>query len=232
MRKILIFTLLLAPAALAQGGDSGGNAPVEILGSKWTKSRVVIANPDAQDPNTPAAAMIPQNKNFSRNARVNDPAGVRDPNLDTIDGRAAALDKNVAEARAPKSKPADGYDYRVRVRNSSGRQIEVVFWEYEFTEAANPSNVTRRQFLCGAQIKAEKEKELGALSLSPPSGAISAASLSDKTASPFRERVLINRVEYSDGTIWQRKGWNFAEVRDGVRRATSTPWGAETCRGL
>lgn len=232
MRRLLIFALLVAPVALAQGGGAGDTSPVVVLGFKWSKSRVVVSNPAAQEPNTPAAAMLPQNKTIPRNARANDPVGANDPNLGTLDERQTALEKSVAEARGPKSRTADGYDYRVRVRNSSRKQIDVVFWEYEFTEAANPSNVTRRQFLCGAQIRPDREKELGALVLSAPSGAISAASLAEKSASPFRERVLINRVEYSDGTIWQRKGWNFAEVRDAVKRATATPWGAETCRGL
>jgi hypothetical protein len=231
VRKLLILSLLLSPAALAQGGAEDG-PPVAVVGFKWAKSRQVVVNPAAQDPSAPAAAMIPQNKNFSRNARVNDPAGVRDPNLDTIDGRAAALEKNVQEARSPKSKPVDGYAYQVRVRNAASKQIDVVFWEYEFAETADSSNVTRRQFLCGAQIKPEKEKELEAFSLSPPSGAISAGSLADKSASPFRERAVINRVEYSDGSIWQRKGWNFAEVRAAVARATATPRGSEVCRGL
>jgi hypothetical protein len=44
--------------------------------------------------------------------------------------------------------------------------------------------------------------------------------------------VTINRVEYADGSIWQRRDWNFAEVREGIARAVSTPWGPEMCRGL
>jgi hypothetical protein len=51
-------------------------------------------------------------------------------------------------------------------------------------------------------------------------------------ANPFAERVRINRVEYADGTIWQRKDWNYAEVRASIQRAVSTPWGAEMCRAL
>ena len=67
---------------------------------------------------------------------------------------------------------------------------------------------------------------------SGPAGVVSAASLANKTADPFAERVLINRVEYDDGSIWQRKGWNYAEVRASIQRAVSTPWGAEMCRAL
>jgi hypothetical protein len=90
--------------------------------------------------------------------------------------------------------------------------------------------VLRRQFLCGVSIKPEKDKELQAFSLSGPHDVISVDTLSKK--SPGEEKVVINRVEYGDGSIWQRKDWSFGEVRLGYARAVSTPWGTEMCRGL
>jgi hypothetical protein len=224
MRTLLLLTLLL-PLTLQDG------PPLEVVGSKWSKSRIAVPKGDASR-TTPAAAMTPANRNFERNRRINDPAGVRDPNADTLDGRSAALEKNVQESRAPKLSTVDGYAYRAKVRNAGPKPVEVVFWEYQFTETANPSNVVRRQFLCGVQLKPNKEKELEALSTLAPSEVISADSLAGKAEKPFTERVLINRVEYSDGSIWQRKDWSFAEVKAAVARATSTPWGGEMCRGL
>jgi len=90
----------------------------------------------------------------------------------------------------------------------------------------------RRQFLCGVQIKPDREKEVLAFSASGPSDVVSVESLSKKAENLFGEKVLINRVEYADGSIWQRRDWNFAEVRSAVTRATATPWGTEMCRGL
>ena len=233
MRTLLLLPLLLTLAAPGQNGagaDEGSQ--VVVLSSKWTKSRQTLAYPDAASSVAPAPAMIPANKNFERNRRANDPAGVRDPNLDTIDGRSAALEKSVQESRAPSTKTVDGFDYRVKVRNAAAKAVEVLFWEYQFVETSNPSNVARRQFLCGVQIKPGKEKELQAFSPSGPSGAVSAESLADKSGNAFQGKAVINRVEYADGSIWQRKGWNFAEVKSSVARATATPWGAEMCRGL
>jgi hypothetical protein len=222
--------MLAAPGQ--DGAVSVEDSQVVVLSSKWTKSRQTVVNPDTASSVTPAPAMIPANKNFERNRRANDPAGVRDPNLDTIDGRSAAMEKSVQEARSPKTRTVDGFDYRVRVRNAAAKAVEVLFWEYQFVETSNPSNVARRQFLCGVQIKPGKEKELQAFSPSGPSGAVSAESLADKSGNAFQEKAVINRVEYADGSIWQRKGWNFAEVKSSVARATATPWGAEMCRGL
>ncbi|MDT7542284.1 MAG: hypothetical protein QOE33_2188 [Acidobacteriota bacterium] len=228
MRTLLLLPLLLSLVAPAQ---DTADSSVAVVSFKWSKSRQVVENLDAQG-NAPVSAMTTANKNFERNARVNDPAGRRDPNADTLDTRSAALEKSVQDAKSPASKPVDGFAYRVKIQNKSAKAIEVVFWEYEFTETANLQNVTRRQFLCGAQVKPDKERELQAFSLSGPSGVVSAGTLANKSAETFKERVLVNRVEYTDGTIWQRKDWNFAEVKSAIARATATPWGTEMCRAL
>ncbi|HZE70095.1 MAG TPA: hypothetical protein VE135_11300 [Pyrinomonadaceae bacterium] len=232
MRNILLVSLLLmlvspsyAPLASQEG------SAVVVLGFKWSRSRQIpdrTATPDT----APAPAMIPQNKNYQRNVRVNDPAGSRDPNLDTMDGRSAAMEKAVQESRTPQTKAVDGFAYKARVQNASSRVIEILFWEYQFTDASNPTAVTRRQFLCGVNIKPGKEKELQAFSLSGPSEVVNVESLANKSANAFQENVLINRVEYSDGSIWQRKDWNFGEIRLTYARAVNTPWGNEMCRGL
>jgi hypothetical protein len=230
MRTLLLLTFLLSPLSPFQDAAGDGSA-LDVVGHKWTKSRQVVEKPDTQG-TTPAAAMTAADRNFERNRRVNDPAGVRDPKADTLDSRSAAMDKAVREARAPKTVEVDGFAYKVKVRNAGPKVVEVLFWEYQFEEAADPSNLSRRQFLCGVNIKAGKDKELLAWSASGPNGAINVESLAAKADNPYRERVRINRIEYADGSIWQRKDWNFAEVRASVQRAVSTPWGTEMCRGL
>jgi hypothetical protein len=232
MRTLLLLALLLPTALHVQNStaQSDGSALV-VVGSKYAKSRHTLEFADTSSP-APAPAMTAANKNFERNRRINDPAGVRDPNIDTIDGRSAAIEKSVQESRSPKRKEVEGYEYRVKFRNAGEKAVEVLFWEYRFTETANPSNVARRQFLCGVGIKAGKEKEVISFSVSGPSNVVSAGSLASETSPAYGERVVVNRVEYADGTIWQRKDWNFLEVRESIKRATSTPWGAEMCRGL
>jgi hypothetical protein len=236
MRNLFLLLFLLifvSPGQSQKAASADDGSAVVVLGFKWSKSHQIIEKlDDATTSVTPAAAMIPDNKNFQRNVRANAPAGVRDPNADTIDGRSAALEKSVQEARAPKPKDVDGFAYRAKVQNASKKIVEIVFWEYQFKEASNPATVTRRQFLCGVNIKPDKEKELQGFSLSGPSDVISVGSLANKSGNPFQEKVVINRVEYSDGSIWQRKDWNFGEVRLTFERAIATPWGAEMCRGL
>src|SRR5947209_6020540 len=135
MRTLLLLPLLLTIILQSQSVPiPNDGSSVAVLGFKWSKSRQVMEKP-VDGSTAPAAAMIPQNKNFERNARDQAPAGVRDPNLDTIDGRSAALEKSVQESRAPKSEPVDVFAYHARIRNSSAKVIEVIFWEYQFTES-------------------------------------------------------------------------------------------------
>lgn len=228
MKTILLLTLLLVVPQGQGPVISSEGAPVTVVSFKWFKDRqAVVRTPDVI---APAAAMIPQNKNYEKNRRANNSPGERDPNLDTIDGRSAALERAVQESRAPK--PIDGFAYRAKIHNASEKLIEVIFWEYQFKEIATSSTVSRRQFLCGVSVKPEKDKELQAFSLSGPHEVVSVAALAKKLGDAGEGNVVINRVEYADGSIWQRKDWKFGEVRLGYARAVATPWGMEMCRGL
>lgn len=233
MRAFLFVPILLL---LISAGLSGqvktDNSSVEVLNSKWSKFRQKIQKADNQTTGRAKPLSNRANRNFERNRRVNDPVGVPDPNAETIEGRSEALEKNVQESRSPKSVSVDGFMYQARIRNAGKNTIEVLFWEYQFKELANPANVTSRHFLCGVNIKPDKEQELSVFSTLSPGGVISAGSLDDKSAKLFDEKIIINRVEYADGTIWQRKDWSYNALKPAIERALATPWENEMCRNL
>ena len=233
MKALLLFPLLLTLVAAGQNpAPSQEGSSVTVVGFKWSRTHQTTKPPPAQGI-TPAREMTAINKNYQRNARANDPTYARDPNEDTIDGRSAALEKIVQESRTPNAKTVDAFAYMVRIKNTSKKAIEILFWEYQFVDPSNPANVARRQFLCGANVKPDKEKELQAFSLLGPTDVVSVGSLASGSEKVFQEKVVINRVEYADGSIWQRKDWNSAEIKLTYQRAVATPWQAgEMCRGL
>ena len=118
------------------------------------------------------------------------------------------------------------------MRNGGKNTIEILFWEYQFKELANPANIVSRQFLCGVNIKPGKEEELRVFSALSPSTVISVDSLGSKSENLFEEKILINRVEYADGSIWQRKDWSYTDMKPAINRALEIPWGMEMCRSL
>jgi hypothetical protein len=235
MKTLLLWPLLLVFVFPVQNPtDPQDGSSVTVVSFKWSKTRQNVTAPKpSTGPDTPAPAMITENKNLQRNARVNDPAGVRDPNADTLDGRSAAIDKMTQESRTAKGTAVDGFSYLVNVQNTNKKVIDILFWEYQFIEPSNPTNPARRQFLCGVNIKSDKQKELRAFDLSGPGAAVSAAGAANAPGTGLLEKVVINRVEYADGSSWTRKDWNAAEIKLTYQRAMATPWNpGEMCRGL
>jgi len=226
MKTLLLLSLLLSLLIPFQANEG---SPLTVTQFKWERARRTIQTADIEG-NAPAQAMIPQNRNFARNARINEPRGARDPNADTVDGRSAALEKSVAESRAPKPDPMDGYLYKIKVQNPGPKVVEAIFWEYRFHDPANPDLVARRQFLCAVNIGAGKSKELEGFSLSGPSDVVDVKTLNSGT--PFKEEVLINRVEYTDGSLKQRKAWNLTEVQSSYDRVLREPWLPGMCKPL
>lgn len=224
----ILLTLLTADQIPTPASES---TPLTVVSFKWSRSRRTVETQESAA-TTPAPAMIPANKTFARNGRVNNPPGVGDPNTETVDGRSAAMDKIVQDSRTPKGKPTDGFVYRVKVRNLSDQVVEAVFWEYQFYDPADPALVARRQFLCDVNIRADKEKELEGFSLAGPGDVLDVGILAGKPANHFKERILINRVEYANRTVWLRKDWSFSEVKTSYDRVLREPWLPGMCKGL
>lgn len=230
MKLLLVFPvlfILLFPYQTPNANNE--NSPLTVMSFKWSHERRSVDS-KADEGTVPARAMIPQNKNFARNARVNDPAGVRDPNADTLDGRSEALEKSVQESRNTKPTAAEGFAYKIKVQNTAAKVVEIVFWEFQFQDPADASLVARRQFLCGVNLLAGKSKDLEGFSLSGPSEVVNVNTLANKAEN--KERVLINRVEYSDGSIWQRKDWGLNEVKASYDRVLREQWTPGMCKGL
>lgn len=221
--------LLFASPALAQDA-SADETPLAVLSYRWSRDRRAMELIDTSNRTSPQAAMIPQNKNFQRNARINDPAGVRDPNADTIDGRSAELDRITSQARETKPE-TEGFTYQTKVQNNSAKPVAVVFWEYQFREKGNPAILSRRQFVCQAKLKPAKARDFEIFTLAAPTSVVSVKTLSKKSEPTFDETVIINRVEFEDGSNWQRKDWNYDDVKLTAKTASDSKK-QQTCRGL
>jgi hypothetical protein len=60
---------------------------------------------------------------------------------------------------------------------------------------------------------------------------VNVKSLGNGPAKQFLEGVVINRVEFADGTFWQRQGWNINDLKL-TAKARSETRNLPTCRGL
>lgn len=224
------FLLLVLTPAVSFTQQKSDALPVSVGAFEWKSERRSFTG--SAETAVAVPQMIPENRNFQRAARAQQTPGAQDPNDQTIDGRSSAIEKNVQESRKRKAEPVNGFAYTVKIRNDGSTLVEVVFVEFRFVEKARPSNVVRRQFVCVANITPGEKKELSVFSTAGPSDVISTDSLSDRNAKLFTEIAFVNRTEDSKGVIVQRSDWKFAEVRNGLLSATSTPWGMESCRPI
>jgi hypothetical protein len=226
-------TLLLLPILLVFGytiqnpAPRSDSSPVAVVSYKWFKDRQPVENAVAST--APQPAPIAADKNFERQKRVNAMAGDRDPHADTLDARGAELDRIVQESRT--APPAEGFVYLVKLQNAGPKPIQTVFWEYQFTESANPQNVTHRRFRCSFKMKPEQSRDLQIFSLGGPSDVISVKSLAKGSGIQFVETVVIDRVEYLDGSFWQRTDWTF-DVSKLVVKPHSDPQRPSMCQGF
>jgi hypothetical protein len=232
MKSLLLLLFIVTIILPNQDTANSDGSLVMVVSAKWSKRRLTTEQAQANSTNVAPAALVTQANRIYEKRRVNAPVGERHPDADTTDGRAAQLESIVQESRTLKPKTVDGYAYKIKLKNAGTKLIEILFWEYQFSEPSNPSTMVRRQFLCSVNIKPGKEKEVLSFGLSGPSDVISVGTLADKSGSSLHENVVINRVEYADGSIWQRPDWSFAEVKQSYARAIGTTWGAEMCRAL
>lgn len=235
MKPLLILAALLFPMMFQaqEPSVSENNSPLTVLNARWSRDRQPVANAmSASAIVAPQPAMNAQSRNFEKQKRMNAPPGERDPNADNIDTRANELERINQQAREVEDKPViEGFAYLVKVQNGSNKITQNIFWEYEFRETANPANLVRRQFICSAKIKPSQEKSLQAFSRLGPSEVIDVKSLARKSEIQFEGQVRINRIEFSDGTFWQRKGWQADHLKLNARTRAETG-NLPMCRSL
>lgn len=208
-----ILALLLCSAispCLAQD-----NSGLTILDFKWSRwHRPLDADVDFGSAPTPARPPMTDEDRRVVERRYGDLV------------RSAELRKIERDAAGKDIRPGELYNYRIKVQNAGAKAINILYWEYQVREIAAPENLTQRQFVCPVKVKANEKKGLVGISASPPTNVISAKSLGSNAPKPFEEKAIINRIEYADGSIWQRQDWNpprareilFGNVPGGVRR--------------
>ena len=112
-----------------------------------------------------------------------------------------------AQISKPVPTEADGpmtlFVYRATVKNMSTKTISVLEWDYLFFDSEKAEQVGRHSFRNRVKIRTGKSTELIGRSTKPPSAVIDATKVKNRDAH-LSEEVVIYRIEYEDGSFWQR----------------------------
>ena len=120
--------------------------------------------------------------------------------------RRAELRTTEINAALSTQKAAKTYFYHLEVKNNGSRAIKSFAWEYQ---SAGIPDISDRQFFCVVNAKPNHKKEFDLFTSLAPSRVVDVTTASEKPGSS-KGVVVINKIEYTDGTIWMRPGWNAA----------------------
>jgi hypothetical protein len=96
------------------------------------------------------------------------------------------------------------YEYQVQVKNVSPKKIKSILWDYQLTDSSGTTIIAQRSFLCARTVKSGDVRLLRAGTPAPPNRTVSADASQEQSQ---KQRVVINRVVYSDKSTWIRDGW-------------------------
>lgn len=95
------------------------------------------------------------------------------------------------------------YIYKIKVKNIGEKTIRAMTLEYIFSEPSTQQEISRRQFVRKKEIAPDETVSLVFHSAAPPTGTINVKDANKKSSEQYSEQVIILRVEYADGSVWQ-----------------------------
>ena len=186
MRIISIVLCTLLVCAQSQSG-------VEVVKSSWSKVRIGWERDPFGGPL----------ENFDEmRSRVRNERRIAQGGGERAKSEAKADEANLAKQRE-KAPPQYYFIYKTKFKNNHTAAIVQIDWDHVFFERDTENEVGRQEFTSDEQIGPGKTKELTVRLTSPPARTISVTSLNLEERNRLSERIILVRVKFADGHVWQ-----------------------------
>jgi len=139
--------------------------------------------------------------------RANEPQEIK--NRRDMNERRADMAATQAAAQQSNQRRQDQYFLHLEVKNIGTSVIKSIVWEYQ--PSTETANYELRQYVCTMKAKPKESKTFELVS---PYNPVKVVQADAKTGQPKDGKVVINRIEYADGSIWKRKGWSVVIPSD------------------
>lgn len=96
------------------------------------------------------------------------------------------------------------YLYEAKIKNTGVKTIRTIVWEYSLINPDTEVEAGRHRFTLNITVRSGKTVNLVGRSTKPPTGVVEVTKSGKELQSKYHERVVIQRIEYDDGTFWQR----------------------------
>lgn len=198
---VLLSFLFVTQAAAQSPATTPGSSEVELVKFSWSKERLNWERSPFGGPNENFHQMQFRSRSEKR---VSDAkrAG-NSAEISKLEKDAKADAAIVAAENAPSKPPRYYFFYRASMKNTSTKPVTEIDWDYVFFDEGTGDELDRRQFTSVQNIGPGKQKELSFTLTTPPTRRISVHSLDKKERSGIAERIVIVRVKYADGSVWQ-----------------------------
>ena len=148
------------------------------------------------------------NSNLIRGAQrpggnITPPLTAEDRDLGTRKAELRTTDKKAAGSALPEGNYT--YQIQLEVKNTGTNIVKYLIWEFRPT--GMPDDYEPKQYLCKLQVKPKGKKVLEVWTPFAPVKVVRA----DVRADALKDgEVVINKIEYADGSVWKKPEWNFA----------------------
>ena len=188
-----------APSPSANAPVMSIDVPVAIIKHSWSKERINWEGDPFGGPVENFDDMRRRRVDERRMERARGSGNLGEANRIEREMRA----EQVIKARPPKP-PRYVFLYKLSIRNTSDKTIKLIDWDYVFFSANTQSEAGRMQFTAEEKIGPGKNKEIQVMASKPPARTISVYALDKNERQGLDGQIVIVRVEYSDGSVWQR----------------------------
>jgi hypothetical protein len=191
MISIFFVVLLVAVNAPAQTPSTVTVPPDIVVLQKSV--RVAVRNPALED------------DPFSANAEFTD--AQRAQKISDLQNAIRAKGGEAREPPPPRTsktrktppKQSETYIYRAKIKNAGLKTIRVVDWGYMFVDPDTQEELGRHLYSTKVKIRPGQNSDLVGRSASPQTSIVNVKSTSKEPS----EQIVIYRVEYDDGSVWQ-----------------------------
>lgn len=200
---LLLLSLLVVPTAsnAQTPSTSTTSSEVEVVKFSWSKERLNWEQNPFSGPNENFHEMQYRAR---AEKRVSDAKRSGTSGQQSTAERDLKVDAAIVQAARQPSGPARYYFiYRASLKNSSTKSIEEIDWDYVFIDSATGLELDRHEFASTKVIPPGKTKELTFMLSTPPTKRISVYALNKQERSGIADQVVVVRVKYSDGSVWQ-----------------------------
>lgn len=211
MRPLALAFILLCAASVVARAQQQQAAPaptenppgLEVVKFGWSKERLGWE----RDPFSGPVENFDQMRVRTRNEkRINDAKREGSAvDLDRVTREAKADAANVEQLRRQQEQPARyGFMYKVSVRNTGAQAVKSLDWDHVFFDTDTKVETGRHKFTADEKIAPGKQKEFSIFASLPPSRTVSVHKLQKRERDRIGETIVIMRVVYADGSVWQR----------------------------